>query len=462
MVTPLTRTRTTVAYGCCDDNRVFTLKLDRPVTCNSAFEDLAVDMISCKIPPDLSYAMREQIWFEWRVRIGQRIAWASRKTNMRPVRRYNMEDMLTDLTSPDDAGGINPVYQWVWVEPGIDEDFFNGNWYVDVQGVFDNVRADGDDINEMVVALYISEHLQLLLGWPNRTMVIRHGQPLPPTNRPIYLRQSVNIMCEGVEESSFQGTMKKPYLDSCRLIHRHPSNTFYTLGGTVPPRAFRKPYRYVGHINGELRKLKMWVEDDYGEKHAFAAGGQMCAHLMWRITRKGCEEGSGAVVHANPDPLEGVVVLNLDGDEGIWNMGGIVDWSGWSRIGMRERTSAPASYEVALLSVCQSFERYPRAAITGIGVGMPDFLADYMGVPNNLHVAPWGETPDGPRRLSEDSLLEAAVPRYKRIAPVAVAHTRVVLSPVPTEPDKFDYENYKTGKAKIVLHVRRIAECIER
>ncbi|ELU18199.1 hypothetical protein CAPTEDRAFT_203856 [Capitella teleta] len=273
---------------------------------------------------------------------------------MRPVRRYNMEDMLTDLTSLDDADGINPVYQWVWVEPGIDEDFFNGNW------------------------------------------------------------------------------------------------------------AFRKPYRYVGHINGELRELKMWVEDDYGEKHAFAAGGQMCAHLMWSITRKGCEEGSGAVVHANPDPLEGVVMLNLDGDEGIWNMGGIVDWSGWSRVGMRERTSAPASFEVAPLSVCQSFERYPRAAITGIGVGMPDFLADYMGVPNNLHVAPWGETPDGPRRLSEDSLLEAAVPRYKRIAPVPVAHTRVVLSPVPTEPDKFDYENYKTGKAKIVLHVRRIAECIER
>lgn len=446
---PSPRTTATVAAGTCDSTGTFTLKLDRPVSCTPD-ERLTMELVYCRIPGNMSRNRRhrEDLWFTWQLKTtspgeGMDTVWEE-KVELEGSDVESIAETLSKMCLNAYLG------QYVSAVPVRGRGGTSYVWSVSITELAEDfLSRDQHPHSQLDLVLCPSEQLQLLLGWPSMILVADGGM-LPPTNRHIDQRQSVNLMCEGVEGSRFQGTVKRPYVDSFRMLRRRSDDVFFREGGTIRQRAYRRPYAYVGPVSGELREVKMWVEDDYGCRHHFPTDLYMCASLMWKTTPREKREMTA-------DPLEGTVVLTLDGDEGYWDMGGIVDWSGWSSV--RGGGSSPPEYEVALLSISQSFGRALGSSVVAVGVTMPDFLADYHDVTGNLHVAPFALAPDG-RKLweEEDSLLEVAVPRYKRIVPAAVGQTRVSLAPIVSDPANFQQSDYVVRRATIVLHVRRINE----
>jgi hypothetical protein len=297
----------------------------------------------------------------------------------------------------------------------------------------------------------------------------------PPPLRDVPL--SVNLFCDGVEPSRFQGTDRRPFVDSLCLEARS--------GGGISPKTYHTPLLWRRSSSPNLIKtLTMWLEDDAGQRVLFHPDSVMIAEITWRAWAR-----DPPVV---TDELEGTVVVTVTvtGDSGSWHMGGVQDWTGLMRKG---EGLEPPDYDVAVLAATMTGSGgCSPAAIT---VTADDWLErSYEGnmlvmpaLHRCLEEPPFDDngddeyatppsTPRGPERSSNSnssSIAAAAsetrrsttaasesvftfappLPRYKRIRAVPVDQTRFRFRPVYTS-DPGD-RPFTIHRAKLVLRIRR-------
>lgn len=290
--------------------------------------------------------------------------------------------------------------------------------------------------------------------------------PDPPVAPdPYHHHVSASIMIDGVEPCRFQGTTRKPYVDSVRLD---------SFGGVTMPRPYVTPLDWRGPM-GATRTITAWVEDDCGDRLLFPPCAPMVAEITWRVWNT-------ANTYLQDDDLTGTVVVTFDGADGMWDMGGTRDWTGISREG------SDPTYEVAVLAAALTGTHTGSAL--GVTVTAPDWLG--RGEEGNLAVIPGpghavpamvheddddatvvdpNETPPGSPTPSTPGLgpgfhedvpffqdTESAVtmfvpmvPRFKRIRAVCAAQTRFCLRPLNIDPN----HPYIIHRTKLVLSVRQ-------
>ena len=434
--------------------KTFTVDLDRTVEYNPAREEVYMDLQTCKIPPTMNFRTygSRQMTYRWTVTINGVSKWSSGPQNFSFKFHDPLETTLKTLvTIPGDIG------HFINFKAGGPDglDYTLSTWIVHANDILGVITAEeeegwGDDQEEefqdaaetlptaddIAVTLTISPAIRgLLLGWPSTTVRVKNDDVIPAPTMPQSMRQTVHLMCEGAAMSSFQGTATRPYIATTRLTRHSGSDEVNTMGGVISPRAYRAPIQYRSP-SGIVRQLRMWVEDDRGDRHDFINGFLIC-HIAWTVVRRDGEKL--APLYPSLRAFDSTVVVHFEGESGVWDMGRMFDW----------RASPGYEYQVALVTFAQTHANQSLKPFAGIGVTMPDFLADYRDVDHNLTVLPSGtEVPA--RRTGDDIVLEVAVPRYKRVKPVCASHSRVIARPITLGVGGL----YRAIKTTIVLRLR--------
>ena len=465
---------TTDACGTCDERGLFTLSLCRPVSRRRG-DRLTMEVTSARIPPTRTTGC--DLSFEWRaeargpgsddvytVSIHRgRIYFRQLESDAIFTAAILMGDQGSAANPPvppviadvvglrvQDPDARSPGYYWSLAEghkKKIIENCFEGTFFTAAVG--EDCDEEGEDYTDFSVRLFLefSHDLALHTGWPIVTEITEARSRVPRLPRSVRWRRSCNLFCAGVEESRFQGTVTRPYVDSFRFTRK----SLDTMGATLFPRSYTRELRYGdGQLEGDIRQVKMWIEDEYDDRHVFPCESLLCVEIVWRVYRP-----DELYKLPDQDPIEGFVVLQFDGEGGTWDMGGPLDFSGWGRMGA---WTEPREYEVALLTMAFSISDVSAdglRAMAGIGVEMPGFLAD-DNRENNMGSLIWGAGGSSGRSQSNDILLEATIPRYKRIAPMALRQMQVKFHALRTSVSPPDHPlPFTVRRSKVILHIRR-------
>lgn len=465
---------TTDACGTCDKRGLFTLCLDRPITRRRG-DRLTMEVTSARIPPNMTTDC--DLSFEWRAEAqgpgSDDVYTVSIHRGSIYFRQLDSDAIFTaailmgdqgNATNPpvppviadvvglrvQDPDARSPGYYWSLTEDHkktIIENCFEGTFFTAAEG--EDSDEEGENYTDFSVRLFLdfSRDLAMYTAWPAETEITETQSRVPRLPRSMRWRQSCNLFCAGVEESRFQGTVTRPYVDSFRFMRKGVD----TIGGTLFPRSYTRELRYGdGQLDGDIRQVKMWIEDEYGDRHVFPRESLMCVEIVWRVY--GPDE---LYKLPDQDPIEGFAVLQFDGEGGTWDMGGPLDFSGWSRMGT---WTEPREYEVALLAVAFSISDVSTDGLrtmAGLGIEMQGFLAD-DNRGNNMGSLIWGVERKGGRSPSDDILLEATIPRYKRIAPTALRQLQVKFHALRTNVSHLDHPlPFTVRRSKVILHIRR-------
>ena len=169
----------------------------------------------------------------------------------------------------------------------------------------------------------------------------------------------------------------------------------------------------------------------------------MHACLMWRKRPR-------QMVHCDGDALEGEHVVEFDGERGMWQLGGVKDFSG----GLHKKKT----YDVCVRAMSQSYSKVwttmiPRIAY--VQLTAPEFL-EGDGI---LYNATWDIMADGQRAEHDDSLWYPHLPVYKRIRPENFHHTPLKLHIIyNTTGLHAEEEPVRIRRTKVVLHIRQVRD----
>jgi hypothetical protein len=198
-------------------------------------------------------------------------------------------------------------------------------------------------------------------------------------------------------------------------------------GGALLPRPYHAPLAWRKWSSHEITTLNAWLEDDEGYMLLFKPDARMVAEITWRAWVRDTPE--------RPDDIAGTVVVTFEGNQGSWNMGDTLDFSGVTRAG-----EDPPTYEVAVLSATVTME--PGDPLpAAFAVRADDLLVSNSD--GNLLVMP--RTGD-----SNVVMFEPPVPRYKTIRPVPLDQTRFRVRPLYLH----DTPPHAVLATKLVLRIR--------
>jgi hypothetical protein len=119
-------------------------------------------------------------------------------------------------------------------------------------------------------------------------------------------------MCEGIKEATFQGGVRKPYVDTFRM-QRNARQYHWDRGGKAIAPYYRQPIPYLKETRGDIARVRVYVEDLDGRRIVYAADGVLCLDITWTW-----QETHPALYD---DGLEGTYVIQCDRCPGVWDMG---------------------------------------------------------------------------------------------------------------------------------------------
>lgn len=413
----------TLASGRANADGIFTLPLHEKISCQ-ADEELTLEFKAIRIPPLIDHSEPYDLSCQWSWKSWGEPAELSEEIfieNDHLVSPHTLLQKMTVLpdfrTDPKILGNTNEEtaakeYRWTF-----------------------GARFENDEMT-----LLCTPQLADLIGWP-RKMEITNGDLVPPIKHLMSHRQSINIMCENIEESHYQGTVTKPFVESSRMLSRRGADVLFTFGASIQGRQWdRKPreFTWAKNARSSIESVRMWVEDMYGQKHTFPDYALMSADILWRKKKRALGPGVDEA-----EKLVGYYVVEFDGHSGMWDMGGVKDWSGRGK----------HSYEVALFACGQSYSKIfiSNTSAAFVQVRAPDFLENE----DILYNGPWNVTPDGKRIGKDDSLWYPNEAQYKRIRPVQMAQTQLTFRVLHTSNTRTS-RPFIVRKSKIVLHIRKV------